>query len=272
MGGIGNQMFQYAFGRALSEKYKRKLKLDISYYKLDLSTSGVTQRNFDLEIFAAGFDLFNIDEDIGISEHIMVVKESAFTFEEKILLLPGEVPSPILFQGYWQSPKYFNFIEDRIKLDFTFKISLIGIWAQLAGIIEQNQSVMLNVRRADFLTKMNYHGVISIDYITKAVDYLQAKINSPYYFIFSDDIPWCKENIKLSEKHFFVDEKYYDPKYNGYLQLMNKCKYFILSNSTFCWWSAWLSEYDEKIIIAPEKWFTTDIDTKDLFPNSWVIV
>jgi len=90
------------------------------------------------------------------------------------------------------------------------------------------------------------------------------------YFVFSDDIEWCKKNIKFSHPTFFVEDEYFGKKGEEYLFLMSACKYFVIPNSTFSWWGAWLSEREEKIVICPKKWFVDEsIDTSDLIPNDW---
>jgi hypothetical protein len=115
----------------------------------------------------------------------------------------------------------------------------------------------------------DFHGVMGNDYIMRAVDIIESKIENPTYFIFSDDVEWCKENIHLKNMKI-VDHSYAGEKFNYYLQLMISCKHFIIPNSSFAWWSAWLNTNSDKIVIAPKNWFNVDIDTSDLIPDNWI--
>jgi hypothetical protein len=128
---------------------------------------------------------------------------------------------------------------------------------------------MINVRRADYLNT-DFHGVYGIDYIKSAVKIIESKIENPKYFIFSDDIEWCVENVNLPNMTI-VNHFYKGSKFSHYLQLMMNCKHFIIPNSSFAWWSAWLSKSSDKIVIAPKRWFNRDdINTNDLIPENWI--
>jgi hypothetical protein len=112
---------------------------------------------------------------------------------------------------------------------------------------------------------------MGLDYLEKAKKIIESKISDPHYFVFSDDIFWCEKNIKFPNM-FLVDHSYKGRKFEYYLQLMSQCKHFIIPNSTFAWWGAWLNNDNNKLVIAPSKWFTNcDINTKDLIPfKNWI--
>src|SRR5690606_984256 len=142
---------------------------------------------------------------------------------------------------------------------------------ELLHTIKSTESIMLNVRRGDYLQKLDYHGVVNKKYIEKSIAIMKDYHSNAFFFIFSDDIPWCLANIVERKNIFFLDESFYDPKYENYFMLMRSCKHFIISNSTFCWWAAWLSENPRKIVIAPKDWFATDkLNADDLIPPSWI--
>jgi hypothetical protein len=255
MGGMGNQMFQYSLGRSLSIKNNLPMNLDLFFLNRRDFGPNFVYRNYDL-------DIFNIRPEFGSGGE--VVKEPHFQYSEDIHNLV--VDKHINIEGYWQTPKYFSNIESIIRNDFQF-VNLVTE-SDLLNSIRNSNSVMINVRRTDYLNT-DFHGVMGNDYIMRAVDIIESKIENPTYFIFSDDVEWCKENIHLKNMTI-VDHSYAGEKFNYYLQLMISCKHFIIPNSSFAWWSAWLNTNTDKIVISPKNWFNMDIDTSDLIPDNWI--
>ncbi|RBL89451.1 alpha-1,2-fucosyltransferase [Chitinophaga flava] len=270
-GGIGNQMFQYAFGRFLSLKYKVPLYFNKSYYN-----HPQCNRTFDLDIFRLGENILQEDkiEHYSNVKEVYELQEDHFHFNEEALhVLDEDDPSSsiLITEGYWQSYKYFESITAIIREDFQFRTVLSGKWLGLAEKIRSVNAVMINVRRGDYLNNLELHGVVSAEYISRSILFYDHTITDPFYFVFSDDIPWCKAHINQSKNVFFVTEEYYDAKFQFYLQLMINCKHFIISNSSFAWWAAWLCQYEGKTVIYPRQWFAVEnIDTKDLTPPSWI--
>lgn len=268
-GGMGNQMFQYAFGRTLSLKFNTSLRIDLSFLnRRDLGDNFV-YRNYDL-------DLFNIEENLYMHDmQPLTINEPHFEFSESFINYIGDLlnqDSDLLFEGVWQSPLYFKGCEEQIRTDFKFKndvnVSNSYIRDMLHNIRVKN-SVLINVRRTDYL-HTNFHGVMGLEYINKAKEIIEYKIENPHYFIFSDDMEWCKENLNF-ENMTLVDHTYKGVRFDYYLQLMSNCKHFIIPNSSFAWWSAWLSRSQNKIVITPEQWFSDgNINTKDLIPDNWI--
>jgi len=270
IGGMGNQMFQYAFARSISLKTNTEFKIDLSFLKRKDLGENFTYRDFDL-------DIFNISENI-IKEiqtdNLQSVSEKMFSYsQETVNTIEQNIGNDLYLDGYWQSYKYFEEFEDYIKKDFTFK-NLVennkdtNVKNMFKDIIKSN-SVMVNIRRSDYLNN-NFHGVMGSDYINESSKIIESKIDNPKYFVFSDDIEWCKENIKLNNM-VIVDHKYKGDRFDLYLQLMKSCKHFIIPNSTFAWWAAWLSNNKNKIVISPKSWFTDfNINTNDLIPSNWV--
>ena len=114
------------------------------------------------------------------------------------------------------------------------------------------------------------HGACDLEYYNKSIEYLNNKIDSLVFIIFSDDTKWAKENIKISNKTIFVDHNK-DEKAWLDMQLMSKCNHNIIANSSFSWWGAWLNRNENKIVISPKRWFnSSNNNTKDLLPNSWI--
>jgi hypothetical protein len=201
-----------------------------------------------------------------------VVRENAPHFDVNVLL----AGKPAYLVGFWQSEKYFKDIESVIRSDFTFKGKLSSNCALLARTIQSSNAVCLNVRRTDYVTNplsSKYLGFIGIDYIDQAVKHIAERVQHPEFFIFSDDLAWCEENINLTYPCTYVSHDFAGDKFADYLQLMILCKHFIIPNSTFAWWAAWLSQNRDKIVIAPKKWVKeVSRYNKDLIPDSWIQV
>lgn len=276
MGGLGNQMFQYALGKMLAEIHHTKLKLDLSWFE---NFGESTPRVYELGIF-------NIKEDFSSSlenyffknkVHFKYLKlnskrhiiQQKFEFEPKVLNLPNNV----YIDGYWQSEKYFDQIEYIIRNEFTFKLPLTGQNLEISKKISDSNSISLHIRRGDYVLNPEtnaHHGICSLEYYKKAVDLISSRIENPSFFVFSDDLNWARENLKIPFETIFID---WNTKENSYIdmQLMSMCKHNIVANSSFSWWGAWLNQNGKKIVIAPDKWLN-DItkNTSDLVNESWI--
>jgi hypothetical protein len=283
-GGLGNQMFQYAFGRQLAVLRNTELFLDTSdlskgapYGKLELAL-GI----FNITVPIAGPDVLNKFETIRKSsvksrlQHILpsmfpyhIVHQGASAFNKKFL----SAPENSLLIGYWQSEKYFETIQNNIRRDFTFKPLSKEADIALSTKISSCNSVSMHFRRGDYISNpeaLKYHGTCSAEYYQSALKYIKEKVNEVEIFIFSDDIEWVKQNISFgTDKVTFIEnhsgaESYID------MQLMSLCKHNIIANSSFSWWGAWLNNNPDKLVVAPKKWFTdSKIDTSDLIPQGW---
>jgi FkbM family methyltransferase len=263
MGGLGNQMFQYAFGKYISNKTGRKLILDTSFLDDRDKGPGFVYRNYDLDVFDIDVDVVSsFDEPY---EHIQEDWNLLHVFQsdlvEKII---NSTSKNLYVEGYWQSPGYFNnLIDDFKKFKFGIEDNSIGL---MNDILNSN-SVMINVRRTDFVSN-DFLGCFGRDYIEKAL----KNINGLDYkcFIFSDDPKWCQEN--LSDLGVIVGHDHKGYKFSNYLQLMSLCKFFIIPNSSFAWWSAYLSN-SKTDVYYPEKWINGYPHIiKHLFPEDWISV
>lgn len=262
LGGLGNQMFEYAIGKNLSIKYNTELKLD-NRELLDRSHKNFIFRNYDL-------DIFKIDVEVGNFHSTNIIKEPYFHFNKNVLnILNGLSNLDIYLDGFWQSYKYFQDIEDIIRKDFEFKNEILEISKELMHMIENTDSVMINIRRTDYLNT-NFHGVMGNEFIMKGIEIIKSKFENLHYFVFSDDIEWCVNNIHI-DNLTIVDHSHKGYKFDNYLNLMIRCKHFIVPNSTFAWWAAWLNQNKNRMVIAPKKWFTNEnINTNDLIPQDWI--
>jgi hypothetical protein len=258
MGGMGNQMFQYALGRALSLKYKIPMCLDLSYLQRRDMPAGFVYRDYSL-------DVFNVDANV-VTECPAVrytVTETNTKFLPHITRIYDWrwKRASMLLEGYWQCDKYFINHEETIRKDFTFKHPIqSGREKDLLDEIRSCTSVAINIRRADYLYD-GVHGVYGREYVDSSIDVLCRQIRDPVFYVFSDDLEWCRANLTMRTAKI-VDHGVAGKKFDHYLELMSNCRHFIIPNSTFAWWAAWLSRSQGKIVIAPKRWLAkgdTDI-------------
>lgn len=284
-GGLGNQMFQYAFAKSVAHFYKTSFLLDTDFLlDRDRNTHGkgpnFVFRDLDLTIFNAQLPLAkkNIEQDYLTSKknirellHLDNKKkhywEHHFAFNKEVYIKNGNT----YFFGYWQSEKYFANVASEIRADFTLKHPVLKSSLQLYNYIASKNAVCINFRRTDFLN--NALGVTSMEYYQKAMDYINHRVEDPYYFVFSDDIAWCQQNFFINKPFSIIDHSHKGEKFGNYLLLMQSCKHFIIPNSSFAWWAAWLCTYPSKIVTAPDIWFADkkrNEATTDLIPAKWV--
>jgi hypothetical protein len=291
-GGLGNQMFQYAFGRYLSLKNNVPLKLDLSLFADNNPKTGFTPRKYALDIFNISaaiarereLPFFSRGHFSGkwgyIIETIRETRmgdiiqrrllngpgyEQHFQFDEKALLL-GE---NVYLNGYWQSEKYFKPAADIIRADFTLNKPLSNQSQILSKEIGDSNSVCMHVRRSDYVGHA-LHDIVDKDYYKRALELLVKEHPVDKIYIFSDDIEWCKNNMNFNVNVMFVDETYAGEKDSEHFALMTACKHFIIPNSSYSWWAAWLGNYAQKQVIAPKRWFAdAAINTADIAPEDW---
>ena len=267
-GGLGNQFFQYAVARRLSIKYNAKIVLDKTFF--ENIPAGDTPRKFQI-------DLYQVKPDLIISKTNNLI--SVIRFLSRLILRPFKDDAqinifnillklnlPVYLTRNFQKEKYFSEIRDILLKEITLKKPLADESLEQQKIIDDcEQSVSIHVRRTDILNpKHLFGGICDIPYYHKAISLIKEKIDNPIFFIFSDDIDWCKENLKLSNKSYFVS----NPNIKDYEELvfMSSCKHNIIANSTFSWWGAWLNKNNAKIVIAPKQW------TRDRTSNEWEIL
>jgi hypothetical protein len=279
IGGLGNQMFQYAAGRSLAVANNCELKLDISGFK-----DYTLHNGYELDLFNIKANVANAEDVSGmvntqsrlmrfIYRKLKVKKsthfvEQSFTFSSDFF----NTEQPVYIDGYWQSYKYFESIESQLKQEFSFKSSLVGKNLQVYEHISNVNAVSIHVRRGDYVSNKHtnsVHGVCSLDYYRAAIQTMTAHVENPVFFIFSDDIEWVKDNLVFGSHDVFVDNNTGKKSYND-MCLMSLCQHHIIANSSFSWWGAWLGVNAKKIVIAPQQWFANTTITDDLIPESWL--
>lgn len=269
-GGLGNQMFQYAF--FLSSKYV--------FFSRDCNNIFVSDYNYH-----NGFELnkiFNIRNNIFLNFKFRFIKKyfnsciyvktekQDESFEQ---IIEKNNKSVVWFIGYWQSEKYFIKIEDKIRSTFKFNFQKVSNKNKnLILEIEKNNAISIHIRRGDYesdpASKSILGGICNLDYYKRAINYFNENTENPVFYIFSDDIEWVKMNFSFLNSRIIIDWNKKEDNWQD-MMLMSKCNHNIIANSSFSWWGAWLNNNPDKIIIAPKKWFNT-FDSTDIVPSNWI--
>ncbi|CAH2031084.1 alpha-1,2-fucosyltransferase [Trichlorobacter ammonificans] len=284
MGGLGNQMFQYATGRRLALRHGVPLKLDLTF--LEGNQAGSTPRRFALHCFAieaakatpwevalmtgrgTSFVLHSVFARLsGAIRGFSQYRERWFQYDPEVLCLPDNV----YLEGYWQSPRYFDDSAEIIRREFNLKTEPEGKNRELADRIDSVAAVSLHVRRGDYVTDPvtnAVHGICGPDYYDAAVTTMTQLVKEPEFFVFSDDPAWCREELKVSFPIHYIDNNRNQPHED--LRLMSRCRYHIIANSSFSWWGAWLCQQPDKLVITPKRWFNDpSVNTNDMIPVGW---
>lgn len=283
IGGLGNQMFIYAFSVALRETFRQEILVDTHYYKSRNFHNGLEiERIFGIHLTEAKLsDKLKMSwyfPNYWIDYHLLgklparknTVRELS---GQKVNLELLEDSSDKFYDGYWQSYQYFDSYRDVILKEFTFPS--INKEDKLNFELNENlkneeNSVGIHIRRGDYLKNWKYRGLCGIDYYQKAIAYILEHIKSPKFFLFSDDIDWVKENISPLLKGYDVTFVNWNHSINSYkdMQLMAMCKNLIIANSSFSWWAAYLNQ-NNPIVVAPEKWINSFMDFRIQYKD-WI--
>lgn len=270
-GGLGNQMFQYALGRALALKNRTYLQLDLSEYKVKDESTDYISRNFELDIFNVQYvkekkENLLVNKILNYVSPVKYIQENGFTYDPSVLSQTGR----LYMHGYWQCEDYFKFAEDKIRKDLTFKLPPHGKNLEYLAEINSVNAVSIHFRRGDYVnvqTAINFNGICSVDYYNEAICIIKDKVSNPHFFVFSDDLPWVKENIVFEDAHTFIEGNADSSSYED-MRLMAACKHNVIANSTFSWWGAWLNNNKSKVVVAPKNWFKTE--KTDIIPSNWI--
>ena len=282
-GGLGNQMFIYAFSVALRETFRQEILVDTHYYKSRNFHNGLEiERIFGIHLTEAKLsDKLKMSwyfPNYWIDYHLLGKLPAR---KNTVRELPGQKVSLELlddssdkfYDGYWQSYQYFDSCRDVILKEFTFpKISMEDKlnFELNERLKNEENSVGIHIRRGDYLKNWKYRGLCGIDYYQKAIAYILEHIKSPKFFLFSDDIDWVKENISPLLKGYAVTFVNWNHSINSYkdMQLMAMCKNLIIANSSFSWWAAYLNQ-NNPIVVAPEKWINSFVDFRIQYKD-WI--
>ena len=290
MGGLGNQLFQYAAGRRLAQVRQVPLKLDLSYYNQSENMGpDSTLRSYSLCHFNIK-EQWVSPEELGRFPYVWQRLLPARLFEAIQKRLPAGMRSfysqagigfesevfdlgdHVYLSGYWQSWRYFCDIQDIIRNEFSLREPLHPESQMLAQEIGAKTSVALHIRRGDYVTNPiihQVHGICSLDYYRKAINLFIEQVPNPHFYVFSDEPAWAAQNLMIDCPVTYMNRNGIERDYED-LYLMSLCQHFIIANSSFSWWAAWLSSNLNKIVVAPQKWFAERADPVDLLPEKWL--
>lgn len=285
IGGLGNQMFQYAAGRSLAHIRNTTLKLDTSFLETDPG-GAYTKREFELSVFNFAPSLASTAEIApfkkiadnryrrALYRRFPSLFSKAYISENSALFQPAffNFPANTYLDGFWQSEKYFKGIKEILYHDLTFKTPPEGLNLDLYKKIKTTNAVSLHVRRGDYVTHQNasaYHGTCSPDYYRKGVELIKQKHNDIELFIFSDEPDWCRQHLIFDLPCTYISHNKGKQSFED-LRLMSLCKHNIIANSSFSWWGSWLNHNPVKMVIAPKYWYANPNQKTDIHPENCI--
>ncbi len=295
MCGMGNQMFQYAFARALQEKHRKNQRIQFQFvtagrmrdgreYALkhcvlrpDIRIPGMAEQRLIDMVWKLRLKLLK-RQFAGLESYAELAKRGIYHTESifRYLGLPDAPGKNVYINGWWQSPKYFEDIAEDIRRELRIKTAASEKNRKLLEKIRArgDSSVCVHVRLGDYCSDKfaKELAVCGREYYHRAFGVIRSKVADPHFFVFStssEDIRWIRDNWDFPENSTFVDLD--NPDYEE-LRLMYSCRHFILANSTFSWWAAYLSENRQQVCIAPSVWNRRDREYKDLYMDHWTVI
>jgi hypothetical protein len=278
--GLGNQMSQYAFylqkkkygpatqyinfcrvhngaelERVFNIKQKHNAVQNVLYALFRLLLSRKIPLRTLIKLFFKVFNIRITDENFD------------YNFKENYLKSSSGIN---FYYGGWPSENYFNSVSNCVKQAFKFTVPQDYENAAHIASINNSNSVAMHVRRGDYLNEENINNfgkVCTLGYFEKAIATINSSVINPHFFIFSNDVEWVKNNLKMESVTYVTCNSGNNSWKDMYL--MSICKHNIISNSTFSWWGAWLNNHDSKMIISPSRYLNNDIKT-DFYPESWI--
>jgi len=283
-GGLGNQFFQYALGRRLALAKGVPLGLDLAYYQEKL------KRVYSLGHFNTQARLVTPEQALraqGRAGHSLlarawrqwrrllpyyrrrlVIEQRQFAYDPRLL----QVRSDAYLRGYWQNEKYFAPIGEVLRAELTLKAPLSPASANVAAEIDRAEAVGVHVRRGDYAKDPQIrerHGLVSLEYYQRCARQILDEHPRAVFYVFSDDPAWVADHLDLGGPRFLVDHNGPEHDFED-LHLLSRCRHFIIANSSFSWWAAWLSTAPGKLVYAPRRWqASNEYDTSDVVPAGW---
>ncbi len=261
-GGIGNQLFIYAFARCISLNWAGKVGLETHsgfrgdgyhrIYKLDCFSITLPKSNFLSSLFFSFNRKYPLLKRLFFpSSRLIIENEDQLNSNVSEFIPPPYLKERTLFyQGYWQHINFWS-IRKVLLSELRFNLAPNSVFKEIKAKIQASEAVCLHVRR------VQYSRLLTLDYYQAAVSLLEKSCTSPVFFIFSDDLAWCRERLSISYPCVYIDN-FDDELYE--LQLMSFCHHFIIANSSFSWWGAWLSQHPDKMVILPEDYLVSNMD------------
>ena len=286
MGGLGNQLFQYATGYAMAKRLRVPLLLDRTFLDQRPPNMDWTPRALELDAFRAPIAFADADEverfrrpiDQRVHRTIHRIFPRLYA-DVHLETAPGYDPelrtrkAPIYLEGFFQNERYFDDAADDIRNDlFVPQVQPDARNAELLSSVSSGISASVHVRRGDYVTNAasnRFHGVCSPDYYARAATELVEQHGVERFFVFSDDPEWTRENLSFPRPTEHVSHNtgkaaHWD------LFLMRHCRHHIIANSSFSWWGAWLDARPGRVVIAPVQWFAgSRTPASAIIPPAW---
>lgn len=279
-GGLGNQMFQYAYGLYLARRHDTELVLDLSSYEaqpqhgylldrlcVEAETVGPELRAFIPRRYRGTSSRFSL-RDVWGGGGLRRTKESPFGFQSKYLATPDHR----YLVGYWQSEKFFPGIRSDLLKHFSLRSPLSPASQEVADKIRQTNSAVIHLRRGDYLTNpqaAKLYQPLDLAYYVQSLHAWASTQANVEVFVFSNDMPWCRQNLNLPWKTHWVDHNGSDTAHED-MFLMSQAACCVIANSTFSWWAAWLNDRPGKTVYAPRTWFRPGtMDGSHILCHGW---
>jgi hypothetical protein len=277
LGGLGNQMFQYAFYKALKHKFNA-VKADTSgFNNYHLHNGLELEEIFPIKlaiVSASVAKLYNPDFNEWHNRKLRRILglKGAYYQEQQEFFFDTDIFKDVkkkYYWGYWQNPLYFSDVEDELRKDFTFRKSLDSTNEERLIQMRTHESIAVHIRRGDYIGHELLGNICDLNYYQQAINYIKEHVLQPIFYFFSDDIEWCKSNFNNIEAVFIDGNTGVNNCID--MQLMSNCKHQIIANSSFSWWGAWLNTNQNKIVIAPKKWINNKNENAvGILPSKWI--
>jgi hypothetical protein len=280
--GMGNQMFQYAMAKALADRLGARLLLDLSAFAHE------PPRPYALSHFAIRAGSASADEIRALRPESLLsraaraaglrprqrprVNTPTYFYETKFYHYDPQVESlraPIYLDGFWQSARYFERIKSELAEDFAIASPIDPGNVALLERVRSVEAICVHVRRGDYQTDAIFH-LLPLSYYEQAAELMRERVRAPVFVVFSDEPAWAHEHLRLPGEVIWTFDHGQRSAIED-MRLMLACKHFVIANSTFSWWPAFLSQHPTKVVVRPTRWFTNETwDADELREDSWI--
>lgn len=286
LGGLGNQLFQYALGRRLSYARGVPLRFDISFY------GEGEKRSYQLDQFQIDAETISREELQSLSFAFgQNVASRAYRLTQRVLFpyyrrrrvyeqIRGYDPNILrvsktaFLHGYWQTGKYGQPVEHILRKELVLRNGLHPVNAKWAEKIRSHCAVSVHIRRTDYLDPRWASALhtCGLDYYEQAIQLIRERHPDATFYFFSDDPSWVRQNIHTAANHYYVENNDTNRDWET-IHLMGLCQHHVIANSTFSWWGAWMGQNPNKTVVAPQKWFVEGggvSNNHDIVPDEWI--
>ncbi len=266
-GGLGNQMFQYAFYLRLKKEHP------LSLFLFDTEKAQCNHCGYELDKVFYIDSIKQARNYRRLKRHWPKLETKFHTIKQETSLRYSLDPFlihrfGIIYEGFWQSEKFFLPIENKVRTTFSFQEGKLNDKTkETAVFLNSSNSVSVHIRRGDYLQHADVFGLCTSEYYKKAITFIKERIDSPTFVFFSDDIEWVRQNVNCKNA-IYVSWNHGNDSWQD-MYLMSLCKHNIIANSSFSWWGAWLNPNIEKMVVAPKQWFLYS-NNYDILPDKWI--